>query len=54
MLLELIPKPAFKPRNAIFKARRELEGEKYGYILSPKRSVVAKNCVSQSRNEVWG
>ena len=44
-LLEPISKFAFEPRDAIFREKREVEGEEYQDISSPNRSVTAKNRV---------
>ena len=44
-LLEPISKFAFEPRDVIFMANRGEEGEEYGDIWSPNRSVIAKNRV---------
>ena len=44
-LLEPISKFAFEPRDVIFMAKREVEGEEYRDISSPNRSVTAKNRV---------
>ncbi|OGZ12377.1 MAG: hypothetical protein A3D67_00120 [Candidatus Lloydbacteria bacterium RIFCSPHIGHO2_02_FULL_51_22] len=43
--LEPISKFAFEPRDVIFMAKREVEGEEYRDISSPNRSVTAKNRV---------
>src|SRR3989344_272518 len=43
--LEPISKFAFEPRDVIFMAKREVEGEEYRDMLSPNRSVTAKNRV---------
>ena len=50
--LEHVSKPAFEPRSAIVLARHKPEDEKYRDISNPRRSVVAHNHASQSRNEV--
>jgi len=44
-VVEPISKFAFEPRDVIFMAKREVEGEEYGDMLSPNRSVTAKNRV---------